>query len=130
MEFTNQEKYEAVTLTSSQWVDLIGKAQAASKSEQHMFILRCLANEQKISNGVILAFRGNVIEDATSRGTAALTVDVISDWAKEITGNTKAAIFEWNPLVGEWSIGSYQLQALRKALGCENFIPKGSGVTR
>ena len=71
-----------------------------------------------------------MIEDATSRGTAALAVDVISDWAKEITGNSKAAIFKWNPLVGEWTIGSYQLQALRKALGCENYIPNGSGVAR
>ena len=130
MEFTNQEKYEAVTLSSSQWVELIARAKAASQAEQHMFILRCLANEQKISNGVILAFRGTVIEDSTSRGTAALAVDVISDWAQKITGNNKAAIFEWNPLVGEWSIGSYQLQSLRKALGCKNYIPKGSGVTR
>ena len=128
-EFANQDKYEHVTLSSAQWTELISKARAAGASKQHMFILYCWANEQKVSNAAICAFRGKLIEDATSRSVGALAVDNINEWAKKITDNEKASILEWHPISGEWSISSYQLQSLRKALGCDNFIPKGSGVT-
>jgi len=42
---------------------------------------------------------------------------------RTVTGEDKASFFEWHPVSGEWSIGSYQMRALRKALGCENSLP-------
>ena len=122
-EFANQEKYEARTLHSTEWEKVIEKAKAAPESELHMFILTCLANCQIISIGTICAFKGVFLEKGADRSVGSTAIGTISTWVRNITGEDKASFFEWHPVSGEWSIGSYQMRALRKALGCENSLP-------
>ena len=40
-----------------------------------------------------------------------------------VTGEEKASFFDWHPISGEWSIGSYQMRSLRTAMKYENSLP-------
>jgi hypothetical protein len=122
-EFNNQHKYEARTLHSSEWTLVIEKAQAAPEANLHMFILTCLANSQTISIGTICAFRGVKLETGAQRSVGSTAVGYITKWVRGVTGEEKASFFDWHPISGEWSIGSYQMRSLRTAMKYENSLP-------
>jgi len=122
-EFTNQHKYEARTLHSSEWEKVIEKASKAQEAKLHLFILSCLANTQSISIGTICAFKETKLETASDRSVGSTAIGTITTWVKSVTGEKKASFFDWHPISGEWTIGSYQMRALRKALGYKNSLP-------
>lgn len=123
IEFTNQDKYVARTLHSSEWEQVISKAKAVPGADLHMFILTCLANCQSISIGTICAFKGVKLETGSNRSVGSTAIGIISKWVREVTDEKKASFFEWHPISGEWTISSYQMRALRKAMGYENSLP-------
>jgi len=122
-EFKSQHKYEARVLHSTEWRQVIEKAQAATEAPLHMFILSCLANSQTISIGTICAFKGVKLETGAQRSVGSTSMGYISKWVRAVTQEEKASFFEWHPITGEWSIGSYQMRSLRTAMEYENPIP-------
>ena len=116
-EHRGQENYESVSLTADQWKQVIEKAENSEGRDLHMYVLRSWANQQVVTNGSINAFRGNVIDDSTSRQTSANAIGHISRFVHSVTGNPKATCYDWNEIKGEWTIGSYQRMSLRMAMG-------------
>ena len=123
LEFKNQEKYVARNLHSSEWKQVIEKAKSAPEAKLHMFVLQCFANSQTISIGTICAFKGINLETGAQRSVGSTAISYISNWVKAVTNEEKAFFCQWHPISGKWTIDSYQMRALRKALGCENTIP-------
>lgn len=123
IEFSNQDKYESRTLHSSEWEQVIAKAKVVPEADLHLFILTCLANCQTISIGTICAFKGIKLEKGSDRSVGSTAIGTITKWVREVTDEKKASFFDWHPVNGEWTIGSYQMRALRKAMGYENTLP-------
>jgi hypothetical protein len=124
-EHPDEDKYEGVELTVSQWKQVIEKAENAEKSDLHMYILRSWANQQVVTNGSICAFRGIVVEVVTDRSTGSTAIGTITRFVRDITGNPKATCYEWNTIKGEWTLGVFQTFSLRMALGAKR-APSGS----
>lgn len=116
-EHSGQENYESVTLTIDEWKQVIDKADNAEGRALHMYVLLSWANQQVVTNGSINAFRGNVIDDATSRQAGSNAISQISRFVHSVTGNPKATCYSWNEIRGEWTIGTYQRMSLRMAMG-------------
>ena len=124
-EYQDQDKYEGVELTVSQWEQVIDKAKSSEKSDLHLYILRSWANQQVVSNGSICAFRGKVVEDVSDRSSGSTAIGTISRFVRDVTGNPKATCYEWNTIKGEWTVGTFQTFSLRLALGAKR-APSGS----
>ena len=112
-----QEQYESIDLSKSEWEQVISKAETSDASEFHMFVLRCLANQQVVTNGSINAFQRNVIKNSKDRTVSSSEIGLISRWVREVTGNPRATFYSWNSIKAEWSIGYFQTRTLRQALG-------------
>ena len=124
-EHPDQEKYEACYLTVDQWKEVISKAEGATESDLHMYILRSMANQQVVTNGSINAFRHKIIENIQDRQSGSTAIGTITKWVRSVTGNPKASFFEWNTIRGEWTIGYYQSCSLRMAFSASR-APSGS----
>ena len=124
-EHQDQDKYEGVELTVSQWEQVIEKAKRSEKSDLHLYILRSWANQQVVSNGSICAYRGKVVEDVSDRSSGSTAIGTISRFVRDVTGNPKATCYEWNTIKGEWTVGTFQTFSLRLALGAKR-APSGS----
>jgi hypothetical protein len=119
-------EYQSVTLTTKQWQEVLGHAEAAASAEKYMFILRCWANAQVLTNASYVAFEGSVAEDLTDRKNASLRIGNITKWVKAVTGisETMPSVYQWNQIKGEWTIGWDQCGNLRQALGYSK-MPEG-----
>lgn len=127
-EHPDQEKYEGIELTVSQWEQVIEKAKSTEKSDLHMYILRSWANQQVVSNASICAYKGVVVEDSTDRSVGSTAIGIITKFVRDVTSNSKATCYEWNTIRGEWTIGTYQTFSLRMALGAKRKPSGGSGL--
>ncbi len=127
-EHPDQEKYEGIALTVSQWEQVIQKAKSTEKSDLHMYILRSWANQQVVSNASICAYRGVVVEDSTDRSIGSTAIGIITKFVRDVTSNPKATCYEWNTIRGEWTIGTYQTFSLRMALGAKRKPSGSSGL--
>ncbi|MEX0502595.1 hypothetical protein AB3X55_03260 [Alphaproteobacteria bacterium LSUCC0719] len=116
MTHAGQENYEDFELTTDQWSQVIEKARAAPQSDLHLYILRSLANQQVVTSASINAFKGRVVETAEDRKIASTAIGNISAWVREVT-KPKATFYQWNEIRGEWTIGHFQRESLRQALG-------------
>lgn len=107
-----KDKY--VELTVAQWKQVIMRSKEEPMS---MFILRTLANEQKITCGAIIAFNGKIVWNGVSRSRGSnWAIGRISDHVKKVTGDRQACFYSWVKQEGAWVIGIIQRGALHRAL--------------
>ena len=116
-EHPTQEQYESCDLTAEQWSEVISKAEETPESDFYLYILRSLANQQVVTNASICAYKKTVVEEIQDRRTGSTSMGTITRWVRSVTGNPKAAFYEWNTIKGEWTIGYFQCASLRKAFG-------------
>tara|TARA_B100000787_G_scaffold130024_2_gene98937 strand:- start:1152 stop:1520 length:369 start_codon:yes stop_codon:yes gene_type:complete len=119
-------EYKSILLSVDQWKQVLVHVEGAANSNKYMFILRCWANAQVVTNSSYVAFEGIVAEDLTDRTITGLRIGNITKWVKNVTGlaDPTPSVYQWNQIKGEWTIGWDQCGNLRQALGFSK-MPKG-----
>jgi len=126
LECSVMSEYKSILLSVEQWKQVLVHVEGTANSNKYMFILRCWANAQVVTNSSYVAFEGIVAEDLTDRTITGLRIGNITKWVKNVTGITDPtpSVYQWNQIKGEWTIGWDQCGNLRQALGFSK-MPKG-----
>ena len=82
-------EYTNIVLTTEQWRRVLAFISESENSEKYMFILRCWANGQVVTNASYLAFEGLVAEDLTDRKTASFICCGANRAYKRLSGRVK-----------------------------------------
>ena len=123
-----QDQYEYYDLIAEQWAEVISKAKETSESSIYLYVLMSLANQQAITNASICAFKNIVVHDIKDRLIGSTCMGTITKWVRSVTGNPKAAFYNWNTIKGEWTIGYFQCASLRLAFGASRAPSGSSGI--